>query len=205
MPVKESPLDALKNYLPEGSFEHVCVYLQQYKIHLKITRERRSVLGDYRHALHHKNHRISVNGNLNPYSFLITLLHEIAHLTTFEQYGNRVQAHGSEWKKNYSLLLAYFMEHRIFPGDIQQVLLQSFKNPAASSCADDDLIRVLKRYDAAKDNHCLVEEIAEGAAFRIPGGRVFIRQEKVRKRYKCTELGTKKIYLFSPVYEVEKI
>ena len=42
----------------------------------------------------YNNHRISVNGNLNKYSFLITLIHELAHLLTFTQYKNRVDPHG---------------------------------------------------------------------------------------------------------------
>ncbi len=203
MPAKEAPLDSLRHYLPDAAFDHVMEYLHRYHIHLKITRERASVLGDYRHAHLGKNHRISINGNLNKFSFLITLLHEIAHLVTFEEFGNRVQAHGQEWKKNYSMLLAYFLQHDIFPADIKSVLLQSLKNPAASSCADDDLIRVLKNYDAKKNNHLLVEELPDGATFIIKGGRVFRKLEKVRKRYKCIELATKKVYLFSPVYEVE--
>lgn len=99
MPKQEAPLHQLKTYLPEGSFEDVSHYLLNYKVHLTITRERKSVLGDYRNALAEKNHRISVNGNLNKYAFLITLLHELAHLFTYERFGHRVQAHGAEWKK----------------------------------------------------------------------------------------------------------
>ncbi|HXL57832.1 MAG TPA: hypothetical protein VN958_16335, partial [Chitinophagaceae bacterium] len=76
--VKEHPMHALATFLPEGSFENVVHYLHQHKVHLTVTRERKSVLGDYRNAVHGKNHRITVNGNLNKYAFLITLLHELA-------------------------------------------------------------------------------------------------------------------------------
>jgi len=96
MPKKEVPIGQLQNYLPPGTYEPVLSYLRQYKVHLTVARERKSVLGDYRHSTHHANHRISVNGNLNPYSFLITLLHELAHLLTFEQFGNHVLSHGRE-------------------------------------------------------------------------------------------------------------
>ena len=94
MPVSEHPMQALSSFLPEGSFEEVVAYIKQYRVHLTITRKRKSVLGDYRHAFAGKNHRITVNGDLNPYEFLITLLHELAHLLTFEQYRHRVEAHG---------------------------------------------------------------------------------------------------------------
>ena len=113
MPKKEVPVDHLQQFLPPGTGAAVINYLHQYKVHLTIAAERTSILGDYRHRTHHANHRISVNGNLNTYSFLITLLHEIAHLLTFEQYGNKVQAHGKEWKMIFGQLLHQFVQHKI--------------------------------------------------------------------------------------------
>src|SRR5215471_17479909 len=98
----EHPLHTLAEFLPANSFEQVAEYLNLYKVHLTITRQRRSVLGDYRNAVHGKNHRITINGNLNSFAFLITLIHELAHLLAFEQYGNRINAHGREWKHIYS-------------------------------------------------------------------------------------------------------
>ena len=106
MPKQEAPLLELQDYLPDGSFDKVLYYLQHHKVHLTISRKRQSILGDYRHAHFDKNHRISVNGNLNKYAFLITLLHELAHLFTYEKYGHRVQAHGREWKDEFGKILA---------------------------------------------------------------------------------------------------
>ena len=203
MPKKEVPVDHLQQYLPPGTGAAVINYLHQYKVHLTIAAERTSILGDYRHRTHHANHRISVNGNLNTYSFLITLLHEIAHLLTFEQYGNKVQAHGKEWKMIFGQLLHQFVQHKIFPSDIEKELLQSLKNPAASSCAEEGLLRVLRKYDVKKSNHHLVEEIPPGTLFRIKDGRVFRKGEQLRKRFKCIEIKTGKMYLFSPVYDIE--
>ena len=203
MPKQEAPLHQLKNYLPEGSFEDVSYYLLHYKVQLTITRERQSVLGDYRNAHTGKNHRISVNGNLNPYAFLITLLHELAHLFTYERFGHRVQAHGAEWKNEFSKVLAQFLTKKIFPADIQQTLFKTLQNPAASSCADTALLRVLHQYDKKKEGVVLIEALPMGTSFTIKGGRVFTKEEKVRKRFKCKEVATGKIYLFSPVYEVQ--
>jgi SprT protein len=202
MAKQEAPLLQLQDYLPEGSFEGVLYYLQHYKVHLTITRERSSVLGDYRHSYMGKNHRISVNGSLNKYAFLITLLHELAHLFTYERFGHRVQAHGAEWKNEFSKILAQFILKKVFPADIEKTLMLTLQNPAASSCADEKLLRVLYRYDVKKDGALLVEQLAEGDLFVIKGGRIFRRGEKIRKRYKCTEVQTGKLYLFSPVYEV---
>ncbi len=208
MTKNEVPLNCLDQYLPAGTTHIVTSYLKQHHIHLTIARQRQSILGDFRHRTIYKNHRISVNGNLNPYAFLITLLHEIAHLLTFENYGNRVQAHGDEWKKMYGTLLHQFITHKdennsVFPSDIESELISLLKNPAASSCAEDGLIRVLRKYDKKTDKLYLIEELPENSVFQITDGRKFKKGNKMRKRYKCEELSTGKFYLFSPVYEVE--
>jgi SprT protein len=211
MPKKEVPVDHLQQYLPPGTADAVLNYLHQHQVHLTIARHRQSILGDYRHRTYHHNHRISVNGSLNPFSFLITLLHELAHLLTFEQHKNKVPAHGKEWKMIYGQLLQQFLsagsggKHKIFPPDIERELLQSLKNPAASSCAEDGLLRVLRKYDAKESNHRLVEELPLNSFFSLADGRIFQKGEKLRKRFKCKEVATGKLYLFSPVYEVEEV
>lgn len=202
MTKKEAPISSLADYLPPRTYVLVEPFLLHHKVHLTITRSRATVLGDYRNAIAGKAHRITVNGNLNPYAFLITLLHELAHLITFLRFGHRVAAHGSEWKQQFSELLRQFLQAEIFPQDIRDQLLRSLKSPAASSCADDGLMRVLRRYDPVKEGFCLVEELSVGAVFMIKNERKFIRQEKVRKRIKAMEIGTGKVYLFSPIYEV---
>lgn len=205
MPKKEAHISALQDFLPPHTYEPVLAYLHQYHVHLTVARERKSILGDYRHRTHGKNHRISVNGNLNKYSFLITLLHELAHLLAFEKFGNRIDPHGREWKYIFGQLLAQFIEHNVFPDDIKRSLMQSLHNPAASSCSDEDLLRVLKNYDEKQTDLVFVESIPEGSLFKTQDGKIFRRGEKIRKRYKCEELKTKKIYLFSPVYEAESV
>jgi SprT protein len=205
MPKQEAPLLQLQSYLPDGSFEDVHYYLQHYKVHLTVSRQRQSILGDYRHAMEGKAHRISVNGNLNKYAFLITLLHELAHLFTYEQFGHRVQSHGKEWKNEFGKILAKFLLKDIFPADIKKALLRTLQNPAASSCGDEKLLRVLHNYDEKKQGTQLVEQVPEGALFVIRGGRIFKKGEKIRKRYKCMEVKTNRLYLFSAVYEVSLI
>jgi hypothetical protein len=201
MPKKEAPFSSLEDYLPEGALPLVLQYIYQYKVHLTITRERRTVLGDYRHAINGKNHRISVNGNLNKYAFLITLVHELSHLVTFLQHGSRVASHGKEWKIIYRQLLVNFLEGELFPADIKQALQSSLHNLPASSCADEVLMRVLKRYDSGPKG-LLVEQLPADALFLADGGRMFKKGKQLRKRFQCMEVATGKLYLFSPVYEV---
>jgi predicted SprT family Zn-dependent metalloprotease len=203
MPKKEAPIQQLQQFLPAQTFPAVFQYLQLYKVHLVVARERSSILGDYRHRTSKDNHRISVNGNLNPYAFLITLIHELAHLLTYEQYGNKVLSHGWEWKKIYGSLLAQFLQSKVFPPEIEMELVKMLHNPAASSCAEVHLTRVLRKYDPKKNGHQLIEEMQSNALFKTQDGRVFKKGEKMRKRYRCVEIKTGRIYLFSPVYEAE--
>ena len=205
MPKKEAPLSQLDSFLPPGTYPAIEEYLRFYKIHLTITKHRKSILGDYRHRTHFKNHRISINGSLNRYSFLITLIHEIAHLLTFEKHGNQVSAHGEEWKRLYAMLLKQFVDNKIFPPDVESELMISLRNPAASSCAEDDLIRVLRKYDTSTNGYRLVEEVPFNGLFRLDDGKIFKKGQKQRKRIKCVDVATGKVYLFSPVYEVELI
>jgi len=151
------------------------------------------------------NHRISVNGNLNPYAFLYTLIHEIAHLLVYDRYGHRVASHGKEWKAQFSELLADFLHMNTFPEDITRAIRKSLRDPSASSCAEDDLLRVLRRYDKGKDHLVFVEEVTEGTRFATHDGRIFRRGPRIRKRYKCVELVSGREYLFSPVYEVSPL
>lgn len=205
MPKKEAHISTLQQFLPPNTFGPVLDYLHQHHVHLTVARERKSILGDYRHRIPGRNHRISVNGTLNKYAFLITLLHELAHLLAFEKFGNGISPHGREWKNVFGQLLAQFIEHNVFPDDIKKSLLDSLHNPAASSCSDEALLRVLKRYDESKTHLVFVESIPEGSLFRTSDGKIFRKGEKIRKRYKCEEVKTRKMYLFSPVYEAEQV
>ena len=202
MPKQEVPLHQLQHYLPDGCLDDILNYLHLHKVHLIITKERTTVLGNYRNSFANNNHRITINGNLNKYSFLVTLLHELAHLFTYEIFKNKVHPHGTEWKNEYSKLIAQFLLKKIFPDDIQKALMKTLQNPAASSCADTNLLRVLHKYDVKPEGVVLVESIPPGGLFKIKGGRIFKRLEKIRKRYKCVDIKTKAIYLFSPVHEV---
>jgi len=206
MAVTEHPMQALAAYLPVGSFEPVVSYLHQYKVHLTVTKQRKSVLGDYRHAGWGGNHRISINGNLNKYEFLITLLHELAHLLTYEQFRNKVDAHGKEWKYCYSQLLIVFVQLKIFPADVEKALQKSIANPAATANGETALLLVLRAYDAIKKGgHSTVAELSDGDLFQTDKGKIFRRGNIRRKRIECVEVKTGLLYIFSPITLVKKI
>lgn len=205
MSYKKLELEGLKEFIPEGCFEAVIHYIKLYNIWLKITVERRTVHGTYRNATASTPHIITVNRNLNKFAFLITFLHELAHLTTFEKYKHSVLPHGREWKNEFSRILVEFLNHKVFPADIEQALIRGLHNPAASSCSDAHLNRTLKKYDKTLPGVTLIETLLKGDQFLIKGGRRFVMEEKIRTRYKCRELSTGKRYLFQGLYEVKKI
>jgi len=206
MATTEHPMQALAAYLPDNTFEPIVHYIHQYKIHLTVTRQRRSVLGDYRHSAGWGNHKISINGNLNKYEFLITFLHELAHLFTFEQHKNRVEPHGIEWKNNYSLLLQDFVQRKVFPPDIEKALQKSIKNPSATANGETELLMLLRTYSTNnRPDLILMEKVPIGAQFITENGRVFKKLAKRRKRYECLELSTGRHYAFSGLSEVKLV
>ena len=200
----EHPLQALSNYLPEGAFEPVVQLIHQYKVHLTVTRARKSVLGDYRHPFNGSNHKITVNGNLNKYEFLVTLLHELAHLLCFEQYRNRVEAHGKEWKQIYGSLLAAFMDLNLFPNDINKSLKKTLLNPAATANGETALLLVLRQYNTVnKTGSAVLATLPDGTFFTAEKQGVFKKIKLRRKRIECLEVKTGNIYLFSALTEVQ--
>ncbi|MCU0323241.1 MAG: SprT-like domain-containing protein [Chitinophagaceae bacterium] len=206
MPVTEHPMQALSNFLPKGSFEPVVAYIHHYKVHLTVTRKRKTVLGNYLHAGINRNHTITINGNLNKYEFLITLLHELAHLLTFEQFKNQVEPHGKEWKLLYSKLLIDFVQRKIFPEDVEQALQKSIINPAATANGETDLLLVLRKYNTQqKKGISTIEALPLNAIFQTENGKIFQKGNQRRKRYECVEIKTGLKYLFSPIAEVKLV
>lgn len=206
MAANEYPLQELARFLPTGSFEKVVEYLQHYKVHLTVAKSRKSVLGDYRHAHQGNNHRISVNGNLNAYEFLITLLHELAHLLTYEQYKNRVDPHGKEWKSLYSKLLIDFVGFGIFPPEIVKALQKSIISPAATANGETDLLLVLRKYNSSnKEGFQFLSALPINAIFMLENGKIFKKGPLRRKRYACIELKTGLQYTVSAITEVREL
>ncbi len=191
----------LEKYLPGASVDKVHHLLQQYRIQLKICRKRSSKLGDYRSPHNGKGHHITVNHDLNPYAFLITLIHEIAHLITWEKYRNKVRAHGREWKDTYRELMIPFMNMDLFPEDIHTALQFYLKKSYASSGSDLNLGRTLQKYD--QNPGITLEELDEGSIFQLPNGRIFKKGPLLRKRYRCVCLDNKRTYLVNPLVIVE--
>ena len=193
--------DTLARYIPEHAVKAVFELIVSNQVHLKIVNERQTRHGDYRRALNGK-HEITVNASLNQYKFLITLIHEIAHLVAFEKFGRNIKPHGNEWKITFQRLMVPFIRPEIFPQHLLPLLARHFRNPSASSDTDATLSLALKQFDHQNDKN-YVFEIPYGSVFRIPNGKIFKKIAVRTKRFECIEISTGKTYLFNPNAEVE--
>lgn len=194
----------LHKYIPENAVPTISEWIFKFDFKLRIKKSRSTKLGDYRPPFKGQNHLITINYDMNKYAFLITLIHEIAHLSNWNKHKDTVKPHGEEWKIHYKLLMQQFLIPDIFPNDVIMALRKYMNNPAASSCSDTNLLRVLKRYDD-KQNTVMLEDIKEGSTFSYNDDRLFIKGEKARKRFKCKEISTRRMYLFNPLTEVVEI
>ena len=195
--------ETLARYIPEHAVKPVFELIVANQVHLKIVNERQTRHGDYRRG-HTGKHEITVNASLNKYRFLMTLIHEIAHLVAFEKFGRNIKPHGDEWKFTFQRLMVPFIRPEIFPGHLLPLLARHFKNPSASSDTDTTLSLALKQYDAQNDKNYIFE-IPYGSVFRIKNGKIFKKLAVRTKRFECIEISSGKTYLFNPNAEVELI
>ena len=192
----------LQRYLPDPFVEMVIDLLMTYTVQFKIVKPRKTKLGDFRAKNNHGKPQITVNGDLNPYSFLVTTLHEFAHLTVYLEHGHRVAPHGKEWKLHYTRLLLPVIDHPETPEVLRAALLRSTTNMKASSCTDQQLQRTLHTFDSRNDNLTRLEELPKNSIFAL-NGRTFQKGILRRTRYMCTEVHSKRQFLVSALAHVE--
>ena len=194
-------LDVLQGYIPDAALEQVAKLFSQDNLVVKIKQERKTRHGDYR-RLPNGKHQITINSNLNPYRFLITLIHEIAHFEAYKSYGKLIKPHGPEWKSIFQHLMLPFLRPEIFPSTVLPFLAAHFKNPKASSDSDTVLALKLKQFDVP-NGKTFIFEVPEGAVFTLYNGKMFRKGPKRRKRFECTDMATGRLYVFNPNAEVE--
>jgi len=196
---------ALATHIPQHAVEACANMIINHKVSLRVTKSRVSKYGDYQAPHGGKGHRISINHNLNPYMFLVTFVHEMAHLTTFNKFSHRAEPHGRQWKSEFKLLLGPFIRSGIFPADVKAALENYMLNPAATSCSDPELFKALKNHNI-KDHFDLLEHLPEGCEFRMKGySEVFIKGKLLRKSFSCIMKGTKRTFRIPGIAEVQQV
>lgn len=179
--------------LPAGCDAYVADLVARQPLELRLSRPRRTKLGDHRPPSRSAaRHRITINDDLNPFAFLTTLLHELAHAVTWERHlrRRRIRPHGAEWKEEFGLILRPVVADGLLPPRVGAALARYLENPAAASCSDRGLVLALAEYDVSPTGRVRVEALSERAVFRAANGGVFRAGRLLRSRRACFELAT---------------
>lgn len=187
-------------FVPEKSRKLLQYWIDGLDVNIRLAKPRSTKLGDFKVTENRMS--ISINNNLNKYSFLITLTHELAHAFVFKKSKSRGKPHDKNWQLTFRSLMLNFLTPDYFPEDILKVLSRHMINPKASTFTDLELIKVLRKYDQLKS--FTLSDLAVGETFKTTNGKIFKKGEKIRKRYKCIEHTTNKQYLFHPFAQVIK-
>jgi hypothetical protein len=169
-----------------------------------VSKKRDSKLGDFRFAPN-KGFQITVNHNLNPYAFLVTYLHEVAHLVTYQKHKNSVNPHGQEWKVAFFELFEPILDSELLPAELVEILQAYLINPVATSNGYTPLVEALKKYDPIDDTSAiLLFNLQEGQTFRLKN--LHLQKGKLRRtRYICQEVHSGKLYLVAKNAQVQPI
>ncbi|MCB0395034.1 MAG: SprT-like domain-containing protein [Flavobacteriales bacterium] len=197
------PYDVIRHHIPENAWLLLLPLIEGQPLHIILWDHRQSKFGDYRSPDNHGIHRISVNKSQNHYSFLITLIHELAHMMVYERYGQNKQPHGREWKHVFRSMLMPFIQAGCFPPDLTRELHRHLENPKATTASDLSLSKMLSSYDS--DGGVLLEDVPTDTVFRLENGMVFRKGEKRRSRYSCTRIQDDRLYYVNALARVEVV
>jgi hypothetical protein len=189
---KNKKINSFFDHFPPKVAEYCFQLWHDYPFEFIVSKSRHSKLGDYRFSPA-KGHQITVNRNLNSYAFLVTYLHEVAHLLTYLSYKNKVLPHGEEWKNSFRSVFDPILEEDLLPSELIKVLKSYLANPSATSTGHGPLVDVLKTYDTSNTSITL-HALPENQIFLLKNLEL-IKGKLRRTRYFCREARTGKLYL----------
>jgi len=193
--------DILQKHVPAPSVEYCIQLWKDSPFKFKLRKSRQSKIGDFS-CKHGETPQITVNNDLHPYLFLITYVHEVAHLRIHKEFGNKVDGHGEEWKDKFRELLVPMMNEEVFERKVLNGLLRHMVNPKASTFSDPEMTEILRSVDAKWSRATLLSEIPEGSLFGLHG-KWFRKGALQRTRVLCLELKTKRKFLVPADMPVE--
>ncbi|WPO82718.1 SprT-like domain-containing protein [Chryseobacterium sp. JJR-5R] len=190
---------SLEKYLPQNTLQYLKVWFADYHIHIKVTRNRDSKLGDYR-KLPDRSHEITVNSTLAPQLFFFVLTHELAHLIAFEKYGRKIAPHGNEWKETFRQMLLQSLT--VYEENLRPIIIKFSKSPKANFMASPDLVKYF-HIENQDDKHVFIESLTKGDLFTYRNEK-YLLEGLIKKNYLCRHLATGRKYSFKPLARVEK-
>ncbi len=183
----------MQAHVPLQAVEYCFLLWQQNRFDFHLRKKRISKAGDF--TCHHGGTpRITVNHDLSVHEFLITYVHEVAHLYVHQQHGFKADPHGAEWKNSFQRLLTPLMTLDIFPEPVLSSLKEHMVNPKASTYSDSALTKQLRSIDPKVKSVTLLSDLPEGSLFDFQG-RWFKKGKLKRTRVLCLEIKSKRQYL----------
>ena len=174
-------------------------WFSDYSIHIKVTRNRNSKLGDYR-KLRDNSHEISINSTLAPQLFFFVLTHELAHLIAFEKFGRKIAPHGNEWKHTFREMLLESAD--VYDEDLKPIITKFSRSPKANFMASPDLVKYF-HIENQNDDEVFIEKLSKGENF-IYREQKYLLEGLIKKNYLCMNLATGRKYSFKPLARVKK-
>lgn len=206
MSSSEKLKEILAQKIPLAAVNYAVNLWEKEPFSLKTTVSRKSKLGDFRYRRDRQIQTITINSDLNPYQFLLTYIHEVAHLHAFLRFGIEIPPHGAEWKSTFQQLMSPILSTEFFPIDLLIPLRKHMKNPKASSAADLFLMKEMSKYDDKNINQEIIflSDIKPGNRFLL-SGREFEKGETRRTRVLCMEIKSGRKYLIAQLAKVKLI
>lgn len=195
--------ETFSKHLPPAAIPYCVTIWKDQPFHFKITSSRKTKLGDFRYRKDQKFQTITLNSDLNRYQFLLTFIHEVAHLHAFKKFGFSINPHGREWKSTFQQMMFPFLKEDFFPLDILIPLKKHMRNPKASSAADLFLMKEMSKYDLNNKmmDQVFLSDLKPGTRFVI-SGRIFEKAETRRTRVVCIDITSGKKFLIALMAKV---
>ena len=194
----ETDYEVIRQHLPHAAWRYVHDLLRECPVEVRVVPHRATKLGDHRPPSRNEPwHRITMNEDLNEYAFLVTLLHEVAHLrvSTKRKEGakrgegvKREPPHGRGWQREFAAVIDPIIEGSMVPRDLAVALTASLQRPRAATCSDRKLLLALSHFDSGNDQFLYVEQLEVGEWFQMQNGRRFVLGNRLRSRYQCIEV-----------------
>jgi SprT protein len=186
--------DQLRQLLPSGSQGKAASWLDVPGLGLKLYRRKSHRLGAYVYN-RQGGDWIMLNTVQHPYSLLITLAHEVAHMRVTRRHGRKARPHGAEWQEAFRELILEATTIPELPQDMLKALLLIARKPRSTHFSDPAISAILMLYETPGGTHAILDNLPAGSRFSLPNGKIYIKGEKNRTRYRCTLSGTNRVFL----------
>ena len=187
-------LERLDPFLPAGTRPAIEGWLTPLTFRLIIKGPRKTKRGDFRPPQRGQIATLTVNSDLKPFQFLLTLTHEIAHLMVWEAKGSLRRPHGDPWKRCFGHLLNELSALDSLPDVLRTALRNHGANPKSCAERDPALMKVLRQLEG--DDSVWLDDVEVGADFSLEGRR-FRKLESNRTRCLCLDLSNGQKYRVS--------